>query len=472
MSNGLEELNIELGEYIRKVSKSNPILIENISSANSLSLMFLKACEAIVFSNEELNINNVKLLEDLPEERMLKTFEYVIRYFSEAYGGIYDELIQNAIKSGEIRLYYEDDEISIDAMEVARHRLSEVEFDIRELELSSKFSRTEEQDLKNTLQEFFFSLKADDAESFKEFIQSICDYSDEEINLYNKNHKLSDKPFEATKRNINALKMLMQLHGIQEQDFGEILLEFSIMLKKNNSKSLKKLIGHLKHPAAGQFGSKKSVNLPCLGNIEDGCKMVHEIRHYLNWTEDESDFVESVSSEGLSYFEELNYLDFLEGLYPGESINALRKKLINRAYKISKDFNWEASLITVYEKLGSVSKENVSMIFKNGKHDNFEDEFKRVGILKKLEGFSSYTFGIILALYMHFRLRENSEFISTIIQFNSDIKNNPESKTINDFVEFMKKIGLKLNEMPEIKNYIYDELNWVMSKDNVSNMKI
>ena len=40
---------------------------------------------------------------------------------------------------------------------------------------------------------------------------------------------------------------------------------------------------------------------------------------------------------------------------------------------------------------------------------------------------------------MHFRLRENSEFISTIIQFNSDIKNNPESKTINDFVAFVNK---------------------------------
>lgn len=219
-------------------------------------------------------------------------------------------------------------------------------------------------------------------------------------------------------------------------------------------------------------GRITSVNIASSGTIFDSLDLIHEIRHYLNVSGKKKGFIDGICSEGLSHFEELNYINYLEKIENGIDVNLLRKEVIRRVKNAFKSFNVESFLVAVYEDFGSVSIENYKKYTKKDDSSSFENIILNSKIKKELSTTKRYVFGFILTLYLNYTLRLNPEFINQIIELNSDVKKQPEVENIYDVIDFFKKIGFDISNIEEIKELINSELEYILGLGEIQEIKI
>lgn len=213
----------------------------------------------------------------------------------------------------------------------------------------------------------------------------------------------------------------------------------------------------------GSFG--RILNSPFYGNITDGTRLIHEIRHLLNLSDSNiRSFLSQITTEGLSYFDSLNYLDFLEGLYSNNDLNFVRKKIIYSIYQSLKVFNWESLLVTIFDDYGKVTTKNYLDFSGEEDSEVFEYLIKSRGFIGNLENGKRYSLGTIVGLYLHYKVRENPEFISKIVELNSDLLKNPTIIDSEQIPEFFESIELDINDDEQIEESIKSELEWIAYK--------
>lgn len=210
------------------------------------------------------------------------------------------------------------------------------------------------------------------------------------------------------------------------------------------------------------------------GTIMDGCILVHELSQLLNvptTSESERKFLSNLSTKGISFFESFNYIDYLSGIYPETELNILRKTIIHNAYDIAIDFNWETLLVEIYGNYGNVSPENFND-YCGEDPDALERMVINRGFSEELSNNNKYIFGINLALYLHYKMRENPKFISTIMALNEELRNNPVVTNGQDIPAFFNRIGLNLELDEPFAEYVASELEYINSRDEVPGVKL
>ena len=220
----------------------------------------------------------------------------------------------------------------------------------------------------------------------------------------------------------------------------------------------------------GKISSISEVN----GNIEDGCILVHEIRGLLNAPvgRETRTFLSYLSTEGLSDFDRLNYIDFLSGVYPEQDLNGLRKQLIYKKYEDAIKFNWETLLALIFKEYGEVSIENFVKRCGEKDSEDLEELIIDREFSENLREKNQSSFGIALALYLYSEVREDPRFISIVTDFNSDLCESPVVKKSRDISNFFLGIGFDIIDDDKMIELIETELEYIMSKDNVQGIKI
>ena len=103
---------------------------------------------------------------------------------------------------------------------------------------------------------------------------------------------------------------------------------------------------------------------------------------------------------------------------------------------------------------------------------DFEERVVKRGFSSDLSYGNKYIFGINLAFYLLCKVRENPEFISTIISLNEDLHNNPTVTNGQDVPAFFSKIGLDLEADEPFIEYVTSELEYIMSRDEAPGVKL
>lgn len=208
------------------------------------------------------------------------------------------------------------------------------------------------------------------------------------------------------------------------------------------------------------------------GTIMDGCVLVHELSQLLNMpSTSERKFLSNLSTKGISFFESFNYIDYLSEVYPEAELNTLRKMIIHNAYDKAIDFNWETLLVEIYGSYGNISPENFNA-YCGEDPDALERIAIKRGFSEDLSNNNKYIFGINLALYLHYKMRENPSFISTIMALNEELRNNPVVTSGQDLPDFFNRIGLDLELDEPFSEYVTSELEYIMSRDGAPAIKM
>lgn len=205
------------------------------------------------------------------------------------------------------------------------------------------------------------------------------------------------------------------------------------------------------------------INLACDGTIYDACNIIHEIRHQLNNPLKESNTIRNISTESISIFETLNCLDYFQKFYSLEELRIIRTYLIASIYPNCKNFDLTSFLVYLYNKYDSISFDSYKLSTGIDDVKVYEEELLDKDATFDIEQDYLYIFGIIIASYMHQKVKENPEFLSKVIEFNSKIKENPTIDSNEAFFDFFNIIGLDIKDEGLLEEYLIKEFKWLRS---------
>ncbi len=240
-------------------------------------------------------------------------------------------------------------------------------------------------------------------------------------------------------------------------------LELKEQIIKNEIKGLRLEIGGYNNFSCGNTRDNHSfVNLPCNGTIDDAIGMVHEIRHQLNNPLSKSNVVREIYTESISLFEELNCIDYFQKFCSKEELNLIRMYRISTSYRFCSNFDIVSFLIFMYDKLGKVSIENYKFYTGNDDSKNIEELLSKNLHFDIKEDYI-YIFGIVIAIYMYQKAKENLKFLPNIIKLNEEIKKDPIINESEEFFELYNIIGLNPENFEDLRVSLKKEFEWFKS---------
>ena len=193
----------------------------------------------------------------------------------------------------------------------------------------------------------------------------------------------------------------------------------------------------------------KSINVYNNDLLTDSIIWVHEISHYKNQPEEKRHEVNDILTELIAYTEELLYIDYLKNIGYEEETKIFKINEYQTFYNILNSSYYIIRIILLYYLLGSVSKENYLLLYKEDKNYNKALELfnKRKNDIRLCYHYSI----AIISLYNYIEYKKDKSFLEKIKRLNKEIM------TDISLEDALKIINLKLDR--ESLNKILDRIN-------------
>lgn len=205
------------------------------------------------------------------------------------------------------------------------------------------------------------------------------------------------------------------------------------------------------------------INIPLEGTILDYQRVVHEIRHQLNYPNKGRGMSNDILTEGLSIFDEIIALDFISDKVD-DMAYILKNNYVIEMIKMSKYVSFIARLVLLKDKLGYINIENYKLLYeKEGLEDFIQEcgeKFKNINSYEDINAdvCNWYSFGVMIALFMYKNFKEDENYLNKVKELNKAMKDNM------NIVGCLNIIGLHLmddNIIEKLKTNTIEQLSLI-----------
>jgi len=159
--------------------------------------------------------------------------------------------------------------------------------------------------------------------------------------------------------------------------------------------------------------------------LTDSIILVHELSHYRNQPDDKRSQVNNLLTESLAFFEELIYCDYLDEVgYQKEASVFKKNEFQNLRNSLSRLYPI-LGIYYLYDKTGSISKENYEFLYGNIDHYEYclEEMFKTIelGDYNIILNLIWYMVAFALSIYMYISFKEDNKFLENIKNLNDNL---------------------------------------------------
>lgn len=243
--------------------------------------------------------------------------------------------------------------------------------------------------------------------------------------------------------------------GVFNIHYRDELEEEKIYLTKDDIISCQRIIEN--HP---------DINISLSGDIWDYQKVIHEIRHQLNQPINGRSPSNDNLTEGISIFDEFLALDFINEKL--ENVKFLKNNYIYELLLNSNYISFICKLINIKEKLGLVNLENYELLYGLADQEEFIDKcnmiFSEIDSYKEIKAdeYNWYTFGVLIAMFMYKKYKDDKSYLEKIRKLNQAAKENLYLERCLEIVN----IDLYDDDIIEIlKDTLYEQIKLITTEE-------
>lgn len=186
---------------------------------------------------------------------------------------------------------------------------------------------------------------------------------------------------------------------------------------------------------------KKLIEVNNNGSIIDSATLVHELSHYRDKFNNDIFFTRFLFTEALAISEELIMIDdYNEKVY-------LFLQHIYDLYRYSLEMHYTLKMILVYQKFGSISKEDYKLYY--GDDLNYNHDYNILvnnygkDVIKQFIQILKYTLQTLLAITLMYRNRSDNLYYEKIKEYHNQI----DKLEVN---EYLKLLEININNLDEL----------------------